>query len=119
MLSGIPRCNGVIQTLLLFDTHPFRIHHVAAGLHGFHFRRRDYDKEHSGRKHPLMLLPRTLGMYDAGVDVSAHPVECIVGWQRGRFSEKAGRRAHLCGGEYHRCQSFLVGFVRATLYWRV
>ena len=119
MLSGIPRCNGVIQTLLLFNAHPFRSHHVVAGLHGFYFGRRDYDKEHSGRKHPLMLLPRTLGMYDPGADASADPVECIVGWQRGWFPEEAGRRAHLCGGEYHRCQSFLVVSVRATLHWRV
>lgn len=119
MLSDIPCCNGIVETLLLFDAHPFGFHHVAAGLHRFYFGRRNYDKKHSGRKHPLMLLHRTLGMYDAGVDASADPVERIVGWQRGWFSEEAGRRAHLCGGEYHRCQSFVVISVCATLHWRV
>lgn len=115
MLSGIHRCNGIIETFLLFYTHPFGANHVATWLHDFNVCHRDYDKKYSCRKHPFMLLGRTLSVYDAGVDSRADLVDSVVGWQRKWISEEAGRRARLCGRAYYRCQSFLALSVRATV----
>lgn len=116
MLSDILCGNSIIEILLLFYTHSFSPCHVAAGLHDFNVGHRDYDKKRRCGKYPLMLLRRTLSVYDLRVDACADLVECIVGWQRGWFSEEAGRRAHLCSREYDRCQSSVADSVRAALH---